>query len=325
MSLVNDLKKLLFGAKAVTKSAADNAIQAGKEASEEILEKGAELLDTTRDKVAEVSGKVAESAGDFLDKAMQTAETVGETVSRKTDEIWDSLMADKSAPKADTSSRQSFSSSAADPNLLPPDPPASKVEELGKTVLDTAEKVGAQVIEHGGEALDKVLHVAEKVGTQVLQASEGAGEKIMHAAEDIGEKILEKGGETIERAKELGQQFWVKASDFMQKAQEEAAKEEMDATLRQAEEMERKAAQQANAAGGESKDSLLDKHESFFERASRFADGDYHAKSATPTIGKDPDFVSNPKAGGAITGFTDLDGDGNEIIDDAIIDDEEKP
>lgn len=324
MSLVNDLKKLLFGAKAITKSAADNAVQAGREAGEEILEKGAELLDTTREKVAEVSGKVAESAGDFLEKAMQTAETVGETVSRKTDEIWDSLMADKPASTPGNPSQQNFSSTAgasADPNLLPPDPPASKVEELGKTVLDTAEKVGAQVIEHGGEALDKVLHVAEKVGEKVLQVSEGAGEKIMHTAEDIGGKILEKGGETLERAKDLGQQFWVKASDLMQKAQEEAAKEDMEATLHQAEEMERKAAQQANAATGGSKDSLLDKHESFFERASRFADGDYRA---APVIGKDPDFVSGAKTGGTAAGFTDLDGDGNEIIDDAILDDGDK-
>ncbi len=327
MSLVNDLKKLLFGAKAVTKSAADTAMQAGKEAREEILEKGTELLDTTREKVAEVSEKVAESAGDFLEKAMQTANSIGEAVSQKTDEIWDSLMAEKPASAPDVPSQQSFSgaaASSADPNLLPPDPPTSKVEELGRTVINTAEKVGAQVIEHSGEALDKVLHVAEKVGEKVLQASEGAGEKIIHTAENIGGKILEKGGETLEHAKDLGQQFWTKASSLMQKAQEEAAKEDMEATLRQAEEIERKTAQQANAATSGSNDSLLNKHESFFERASRFADGDYHAESAEPTIGKDPDFAPSAKASGTAAGFTDLDGDGNEIIDDAILEDGDK-
>ncbi len=329
MSIVNDLKKLLFGAKAVTKSAAEKAGDAGREAGGNLVEKGAELVDSARHKME----LAADSAGELLNKALDKTEALGEAAIDKASDIWEQL-AQKTAPIDSTPqnppAEETFAASSESTlaDLLPPDPQPSKVEELGKTVLDTAEKVGSQVLEHGGEALDKVMGVAEQIGEKVLHASEGAGEKIMEAAEDIGGKILEKGGETFERAKSLGRQVFEKASDLMEKAQEEAAKENLDDTVRKAEALGDQAAQKASSTGFsekpiDTKDSLFEKHESFFERAARFAEGDYHAKPGTPTIGKDPDYKPS-KPEGSVTGFTDNDGDGNELIDDAILDDEEK-
>ncbi len=333
MSIVNDLKKLFFGAKSVTKSAAGKAAEAGKEAGAELAEKTSDFLDTARQKAETVTEKVVDSTGEFFEKAVDKAEDIGKTAKETAEDIFEQakqyLEHGSSTPsQPETGSQESAFSSPGLPKeeLLPPDSPPSKVEELGKTVMETAEKVGSKVIEEGGEALDKALGAAEKIGEKVLHASEGAGEKIMGVAEDLGGKIMEKGGETLERAKSLGRQALEKASGLMEKAQEEAAKEGLDDTIRKAEELGQEAASKAGSKGFsekpiDTKDSLFEKHESFFDRAARFAEGDYHAKPGEPTIGKDPNY-SPKKQEGSISGFTDLDGDGNEIIDDAIIDED---
>lgn len=335
MSIVNDLKKLFFGAKAVTKSAAEKTAEAGKEAGAELAEKTSEFLDTAKQKAATAGEKIKDTASDFFDKAVDTAEDAGKSMKESAEDIFEQAreyIERKSQPAGEAQhiGRDNAAFSASSPQdeyTLPPDPPPGKVEQLGKTVLDTAEKVGAKVVEEGGEALEKVMDAAEKVGAKVLHASEGAGEKIMHAAEDIGGKILEKGGETLERAKSLGKQALDKAADLMEKAQEEAAKESMDETIRKAEDLGREAASKASGTGFsekpvDTKDSLFEKHESFFERAARFAEGDYRSKPNEPVISEDPNYQPH-KQEGTVSGFIDMDGDGNEIIDDAIIDEEE--
>jgi hypothetical protein len=67
--------------------------------------------------------------------------------------------------------------------------------------------------------------------------------------------------------------------------------------------------------------------DSFFDKAERYASGDY-ADEGTPagkdvTIRKDPDYKPKENTG-KVKGFDDLDGDGDEIIDDAILDDDDK-
>jgi hypothetical protein len=69
------------------------------------------------------------------------------------------------------------------------------------------------------------------------------------------------------------------------------------------------------------KDSLLEGKDDFFEKAKRFAEGDYRnegKKTGDMKMEKNPDYKPK-KDGGKATGFDDLDGDGDEIIDDAII------
>jgi len=70
--------------------------------------------------------------------------------------------------------------------------------------------------------------------------------------------------------------------------------------------------------------SELNKHESFWDKAKLFAEGDHHMKGKQPkpgemTIGENPDYKAPGK--GKVKGFDDGDGDGDELIDDAIIDD----
>lgn len=338
MSIVNDLKKLLFGAKAVTSSAADKAVEAGKEAGSELMDKTSDFIESARQTAETVTEKAWDSTGEFLNKAMDKAEEIGGAAKEKATDIWDSLMdktetivpeptAPPTAPLVKDDSIFSAPPEMESTSVPTADVPPSKVEALGKTVLDTAEKVGAKVMEQGGDALGKVMGAAEQLGEKVLPVVEDAGEKIMHVAEDIGGKIIEKGGETLERAKNLGNDLLGKAAGLMERAQEEAAKETMDDTIRQAQSMGEETARKAAQTTGFSetpintKDSLLDKHESFFDRAARFADGDYSSK---PEIRRDPDYKPAGKQDGSVTGFFDNDGDGNELIDDAIIDDSEE-
>ena len=154
----------------------------------------------------------------------------------------------------------------------------------------------------------------------------------MDTAERVGGKIMEKSGEVVEKAKDFGSKLFDKADDLVEKAQREAEKESMEETIRQAEEMGKTAEQRAQETMDkvkESTDDLLGKHESFFDKAARYADGDYQMKGDKKdgkpgdlTIGQDPEYKEKPKSEGKAAGFEDLDGDGDELIDDAIIDDE---
>lgn len=69
-------------------------------------------------------------------------------------------------------------------------------------------------------------------------------------------------------------------------------------------------------AGG----SLLEGTDDFFSKADKFADGDYGAFSEGKTTISKPDNIDiTPKDPVVAAGFIDADGDGNEIIDDAVI------
>ena len=82
--------------------------------------------------------------------------------------------------------------------------------------------------------------------------------------------------------------------------------------------------EEATFAERMSKEEGLGKHESFFDKAARFADGDYNkeekGKEGDMEIKQNPDYKPEEKKKGNVPGFEDLDGDGNEIIDDAILD-----
>jgi polyhydroxyalkanoate synthesis regulator phasin len=248
MSIVNDLKKLLFGAKATASSAAEK----GKEAAQDLAASSSELLD------------------DLLTKA----ENAGQQATEKANDLWEQIQQSTTTTKADASEKPNY---FADLEATNPDhQPESKVEALGKTVLDTAEKVGHTVIEKGGEALHKVMDTAEQIGEKVLKAGEEGGE------------ILK------EKAKTIGQHWMDKATELMDKAEEEAAQD----TTKEA----------FTDAPIDTKDSLFEKHNSFFEKAARFAED-------KPVITKEGD----KKKSGHLKGFEDKDGDGDDLIDDAII------
>ena len=145
-------------------------------------------------------------------------------------------------------------------------------------------------MEKGGVLLDKSKDLSEEVGGKVL---------------DVKEKL-------VERASEVKDQMSEKLEETMDKADAWAAEEKANPKPEFAEDT-------IDASG-----SLLEGKDDFFSKADKYASGDYGAFSKGKvslqegeTIEKKA-FDSLPPA----TGFDDLDGDGNEIIDDAIIDDD---
>ena len=132
-------------------------------------------------------------------------------------------------------------------------------------------------------------------------------EKAKEVAENLGAKLLKARDELVKKAEEEAAKTGETPKDLADKLAEINQRIEDAISSNNT-----KFADKPLDLGG----SELEKHDSFFEKAKRFADGDYQSKK--PRITKDqPDAKSGS---GKVKGFEDLDGDGDEIIDDAIID-----
>jgi hypothetical protein len=295
MSMLNDLKKVLFGAKSVARSAADKAVESGKEIGEELIEKSAEFIE-----------KAADKTGEWYDKAKTKTDEI-------TEKIWDEIneLSNKSAT-SDTQPPLSQQDDSAFQSGISDEP-----ETTRQATDDIFSQTGEQVRQTASDAMD----AAEKIGGKVLEKSAELGDKLKGVAEDLGSKLFEKGGEAFDRAKEAGARLWEKTNDMIEKAQEAAEKDALEEMTKETEALQRQAEAKARAAD-KSADSTLGGFDSFFDKAERFAGGDYHDKSNSnqPELGRDPDFQAETRQS-AVPGFEDLDGDGNEIIDDAILDD----
>jgi len=172
------------------------------------------------------------------------------------------------------------------------DPMADKVKSTGGALLDKAgeisENVGGVVMEKGGKLLDKSKDISEDVGGKVLDVKD----KIMEKANVVKEDLSEKLEETMTKA-----DAW--AAEEKANPKPDFSEETLDAS-----------------------GSLLEGKDDFFSKADKFASGDYGAFSEgkisideSNSVKTKESFDKLPPA----TGFKDLDGDGNEIIDDAII------
>lgn len=166
------------------------------------------------------------------------------------------------------------------------------VQDATEKVGSFTESVGSVVMDKGGDALDKGKVVAEDLGSKVLDVKDTVVEKAM----DVKDKLGDKFDETLAKAEKF--------------EAEEAAKPK------------REFGETTIDTGG----SLLEGTDDFFSKADRFADGDYGAVSEGKTKILEERLDITPKDPGKAAGFIDLDGDGDEIVDDAIIidDDPEK-
>lgn len=195
-----------------------------------------------------------------------------------------------------------------------------KLTDLGEDILDNP-------------FADKVNDMTDGVGGKVMTAGEGLMEKAGELSENVGAVVMEKGGVLLDKSKDLSEDVGSKVLDakdvFMDKAGEvkDQVAEKLEETMVKADEWA--ANEKANPKPEfaektiDASGSLLEGKDDFFSKADKFASGDYGAFSEgkiTLDEGKNIEhkaFDSLPPA----TGFEDLDGDGNEIIDDAIIDD----
>ncbi len=199
-----------------------------------------------------------------------------------------------------------------------------KIKDIGEDISEKAKDTLEKVSEN--EYVQKAADVSEKLGEQILDK----GEDLVEKAKDISEKV---GGEILDKAGSLSEKIGEKAieikDDLSDKAKVAADKigEKFDETVQKAEEWQRQedAKPKKEFADDDlsvSDESLLEGKDDFFSKASEFADGDYNAFESGPKIIDNNDLVEPLKKEGKAAGFVDMDGDGNEIIDDAITEEE---
>ena len=154
-----------------------------------------------------------------------------------------------------------------------------------------------------------------------LDSAARAGLKAKAAAERAGEELLD-------RAARKGADLKTKADKFVDYANREAERMKMEEAVEKA----RRAAEQAEARARafdnkeserDSDSSTLSGTDSFFDRADRFARGDYHNEGGKDMrIQEDPNYRPEKK-GDLIGGWDDNDNDGDSLIDDAVIDEDD--
>jgi len=229
-----------------------------------------------------------------------------------------------------------------------------RATDIGGTVMEKASDLFGKAKETASEAsrkfndsdtVDKAKNFTEDVGSKVLDTGEDFLDKAKQTSELVGGKVLEKGSELFEDAKNLadekGAVLKEKMDDLHKKAAAEAAKDKIEDSMSDLDKMERDIAQrvknrdQKGVFGDDS--SLLDGKDDFFSRAEKYAAGDYHGTGKTNTPTPPPPADENPilellpldsgdkKADektpftGEVKGFEDMDGDGDPVIDDAIV------
>ena len=265
MGIVNDLKKIFFGASSVAKSAAESTTDFIKEEGGDILAKGKDMVTEAGKTVIEKSGElkdaVTENSGGILDTAKDKLSDVADGIS---DNSLVKSAKDKLSDVAEGLSENPLVQSAQE-----------KAENLGRKILDT-----------GGDAAEKGLEVSESVGEKLLEAKD----RVAKNASEIKDQISEKMDETMKKA-----QAW-EAEQAAKPPQGEFAKDDFNIDDK----------------------SLLEGTDDFFSKADKFGDGDYNAvNEGKMTIEEAPKDTSKTIAD--LAGFEDVDGDGNPLVDDADI------
>lgn len=201
----------------------------------------------------------------------------------------------------------------------------SDVNKSGSEFIDNLKQKSSEVIDDitDSEIYKNTVDVVEKAGDKVLDTGElfiekskefidGPGKKVAETfketSEDIGETIF-AGGKTIaNKASEITKNLGNKLDETIQKAEEMAKKEKVgNDNLDFAEKPM------------DIKDSELNDKDDFFDKADKFASGEYSDNPQARIIGKEENVK---EVNNNIDGFTDVDNDGNPLIDDAEIIDE---
>jgi len=365
MPIFNDLKKLFFGAKSVAKHQGGKAMDAAREAGEDIADAGGDLLADAKaaagdlvdkapdyvtkgkDALDDLTDKVWREADAAVDKGRELKDKASDAVNSKLDELnprpepepvdldadigltlKDLGMTEVSEPAAPKSGSIDFEADLIEDVKSNVGKAATGLKDGVTDAFNKAKDATAGIRGTAAGAADSGLNAAAKAGAGLKDQAEVLAGKVGDVSEVVGAKVLEKGDDLLNRAAEAGADLKGKASDFVDHANVEAEKMKMEDAVEKA----RLAAEQAEArarafdgkeAARDTSESTLSGTDSFFDRAARFADGDYANEG-----GKDMRIQDNPDAkpkekGGIIAGFLDGDGDGDSLIDDAMIVEEE--
>jgi len=262
MGIFNDIKKLIFGSKAVTKSAAKKTIEYTKEKGEHLLETSDEFFESTKN---DINKKFDDIKTQTSDKSNEIIESIKDKSKDVIENITESEVYKKST---------------------------EAVEKVGDIIADTGEKF----IEEAKEFIDGP---GKKTADKFKETSEILGEKIIAG----GKTVLDKAGEVTKNLGEKLDETIQKAEEYAKiKKEKENDTEFADTPL-------------------DIKDSELDDKGDFFDKADKYASGEY-SDSPTPRVLKEK--TESKKEKPDIDGFEDRDKDGNPLIDDADVIEEDK-
>ena len=340
MSFFGEIKKLLFGVKAVGKSQGEKAIDYGKEAGGEIL-----------DKTGDIFGKAKDTATDFgssaFDQIKDSATDYGSTMLDKSEDLLGKakdIGGDMLGKAGDALSGAKDVAGNAYDSLAE--------SEFVQSAGSTAENIGGKILDKRSDLANKAGSVAEDVGGKLMDTGNELLGKGAELSENVGGKVMDAADAALERANEIGNDLLEKGDALSQKADAEAAKYNLDNNIDEASSLSDRL--EAHVKGQDVmnqkdpkigydnlKGDLLDGKDDFFSKASKYADGNYSGKE-TPSIDTpDADAAANDIFAntaerqkeleeaiekepfkGDVKGYTDLDGDGDPVIDDAILDED---
>ena len=327
MGFFNEIKKLMFGVKSVSKSAADKVVDTGKKKGKEMADKAEDLFDEAKDKVEDMAADARDSAENLWDKAVDMAEDTGEIVREKSKPYIDDAkdfvedvggkVIEKSKPFVDDA--KEFA------------------EGVGEKVIDKTKNADQGAQEYSDDLREKGDHLKQDLYSESDNVSldEVSVEDLFDTGDSgITSEAIEEGPDTEDTmAEDILDTASDLKSDLAEKAKNVSDKlsEKMDETLEKAKKLaEEEASRPEYSEPSEllQKDLLEDKDD-FFAKASAFADGNYDAvrdpfSKKADIIGKSDEPKKTTENTEPIAGFEDLDGDGNEIIDDALIIEEEE-
>lgn len=249
------------------------------------------------DESKEFAADIREEAAEAWEKAKKAGEKLAEDASERLNTMADKVDVDGTLEKArDFTRRMTTSTESQGPDELISDRKGSS--DTG--AMDSSET--GNISGQGSEWLEKASEKAADFGKK-------ASENFKEASEKIGEKAMDLSDALSQKARELADKIDAKLDETVEKAKKMAEEENRESS-----------SSHADTRHDESElltRSNLEDKDDFFSKADRFAKGKSLLEKDKSENG-DGQRKSNQKA----YGFEDLDGDGNEIVDDAILDEE---
>ena len=175
-----------------------------------------------------------------------------------------------------------------------------KMKEGGKKILEGGAMLATQAGDKIEDAAEKIIDKSDQAWEKISETSSNLFEKAKDKAEEIGDKIGDKMDDMLDKAESL------KKADALEDAKHPTGIYEGKSHNEKLEET-----------------SLLDGTDDFFAKAAAFAEGDYE-KAAEGKMTIEQTEVPAIEDNRPVAGFEDKDGDGDEIMDDAIVVDEEE-
>lgn len=256
-------------------------------AAEKAAEKGREFGEDIADKASQTWQKGKAAAEEIGEKIVSKTKEGYEEVKEKAGGLWDKK--DDWVPTSREETKKEDPSSAYTAG--------EKTRETLDKVGDKAEKTWEKAKEEGKELLDKAVKTSDKVWEKAEEVSEDLWDKAKQAANKAGEKWNEGVDSMLEKAKALDKKI-EEEKDKVDRNRDGWADTSVQDKLREHE-------------------STLKGKDDFFEKADRYAQGDY-SMGKPVVIKKGDDAVDE-----GMTELPPLPED--DIAEDAILDDGDEP